>query len=104
MKVISVSNSKSNKLTYGKTYEVIGIEANSFRIVNDLNDPCLYEPSDFEISDPTEPLFWISSLGEDGERYAYPISWSSPGFFEDFHDHIAGVVKQFWQEYRQLYG
>ena len=104
MKVISMSSSKSNSLTYGKSYEVIGIEADSFRIVNDFNDPCLYEPSIFEISDPTEPPFWVSSLGDDGERYAYPSSWSSSGFFEDVHDHVAGVVAQFWQEYRQLYG
>ncbi len=104
MKVISAGNSESNSLTYGKSYEVIGIEADSYRIVNDLNDSCLYEPSHSEISDPTEPIFWVSSLGEDGERYAYPSSWSSPVFFEDFHDHIAAVVSQFWQEYRNLYG
>lgn|SRR3990167_6234270 len=104
MKVISIDNSKIGSLTYGKSYEVIGIEADSFRIVNDLNDPCLYETSHFEVSDPTEPSFWVSSLGEDGERYAYPSSWSSPGFFEDFHNHIPGVVAQFWQEYSRLYG
>jgi len=104
MKVIAIGNSASNSLTYGKSYEVIGIEADNFRIVNDLNDPCLYEASDFEISDPKEPLFWVSSFGEEGERYAYPDSWNSPGFFEDFHNHIESVVTQFWKEYKQLYG
>lgn len=85
-------------MTRGKTYEVIGIEGDCYRIVNDSSDPCLYEPSDFEVVDPSEPTFWVSEVGADGERYAYPIAWSSAGFFEDFHDQMPQVVTQFWSE------
>ena len=104
MKVALVNNLEYTNLIHEKLYEVIGIEADHFRIINDLNDPCLYDPSYFEITDPIEPIFWVSSNGEDGERYAYPAKWNSPGFFEDFHDQVAGIVTQFWQEYEQLYG
>ena len=91
-------------MTAGKEYTVIGIEADTYRIINDLNDPCLYEPLQCEIVDPTEPNFWVSELGEDGERYAYPLAWNRVGFFEDYHDRIQSVVDQFWQDCKRLYG
>lgn len=104
MKVIFVNSREHKSLTHGKLYEVIGIEADYYRIINDLNDPCLYEPAYFKVEDPAEPTFWVSSHGKDGERYAYPARWSSPGFFEDFHDQLESVVSQFWREYEHLYG
>jgi hypothetical protein len=90
-------------LTIGNEYEVIGIEADYYRIIDDKNEPILFDPSCFEIVDDTEPSFWISENGKDGERYCYPETWSSAGFFEDFFDDIPGVQEKFWQEYRQLY-
>lgn len=96
-------------LTIGKVYEVLGIEADDFRILNDPdskpygNDPVLFAPECFEVTDPSEPSFWTCSIGADGERYCYPPEWSSPGFFEDYHDGIEEVRKQFWEDLQRYY-
>jgi hypothetical protein len=45
-------------LTLGREYEVLGIEADSYRVLNDRNDPVLYEPAAFQVLDWSEPLFW----------------------------------------------
>ncbi|WP_444884612.1 hypothetical protein [Microbulbifer sp. PSTR4-B] len=91
-------------MTTGKEYIVLGIECDDYRIINDNNDPCLYEPSSFEVIDPTEPEFWVKEYGEDGERYAYPIEWNEAGFFEDYHDNNNSVVSKFWQDCKKYYG
>ena len=92
------------RMTIGKTYEVIGIEADSYRIIDDEFDPCLYKPSQFEILDSSEPDFWVSEIGEDKERYAYPFSWNKVSFFEDYHDGVQVVINQFWNDCGRLYG
>lgn len=91
-------------MTIGKVYVVIGIEADSYRIINDSQMPYLYDPSQFEMVEFDRPSFWVTEYGEDQEEYSYPSSWNSPGFFEDFHDGIKEVVCQFWAEYEALYG
>jgi hypothetical protein len=91
-------------MTIGKIYEVIGMEADSYRIVNDCNMPFLYDPKQFEIVSNCEPDFWVTKFGEGGERYAYPTTWNHAGFFEDFHDNVTEVVNQFWSEHKSLYG
>ena len=73
-------------LTIGNLYQVIGIEADDFRIINNDGSPYLYPACLFEIIDPHEPDDWITEFGEDGERYAYPAELNRPGFFEDYFD------------------
>ncbi len=63
---------QGSKMTIGKTYEVIGIEADYYRIVNDSYMPCLYNPNQFEIVDSSRPDFWISVFEEEDEEYSYP--------------------------------
>jgi len=90
-------------LTIGQTYEVLGLEADSYRLIDDTNQPYLFDPECFEIVDSIEPSFWVCRTGEEGERYCYPLEWDSPGFFEDFFDGKKDVIETFWQVYRQLY-
>ena len=90
-------------LTRGQIYVVIGIEADDYRIVDDYNDPCLYDPTCFELIDATEPEFWQCEMGAEGERYCYPHEYNQPGFFEDYHDGIPEVVSEFWAVYQKLY-
>ena len=72
-------------LLLGKHYEVIGIEADHFRIICETdNEPYLYPPDCFEIIDNSKPKFWKTEIGEDGEEYSYPSSWNQVGFFEDY--------------------
>jgi hypothetical protein len=95
-------------LTVGRTYEVLGIEADDYRLLSDeaasfANDPLLYPAKCFRILDANEPAFWVCTRGEDGERYAYPTEWNGRGFFERYHDRVHAVREQFWSDLRRLY-
>jgi hypothetical protein len=90
-------------LSIGREYVVIGIEGDWFRIVNDRNEPILYDPNVFTITDFSEPSFWTTEY-IDGERYSYPENWSCPGFFEDYHDGVLQVVAFFWKTHKEYFG
>lgn len=90
-------------LTVGKRYEVLGIEADDYRILNDRNDPVLHHPSGFRVMTAAEPAFWKSSLGSEMERYAYPEAWLLRGFFGKYHDGVREAREQFWDDLRTLY-
>jgi hypothetical protein len=94
-------NARYRDLTPGQPYVVIGIEGNHFRILNDAGRPYLYPPELFQALDPREPRDWVSELGEDGERYAYPAPLNGPGFFEDFFDDKPRAVRTFWRTVNQ---
>ncbi|MFP4355261.1 MAG: hypothetical protein ACLFUJ_09070 [Phycisphaerae bacterium] len=91
-------------LTPGKTYPVVGIEADEYRLVNDKKDPVLYPPDLFEVLDEQEPHCWIHSVGSEGERYAYPPELNTPGFFEDYHDGVHTAVSEFRRYMESLGG
>ncbi|HEV2381322.1 MAG TPA: hypothetical protein VG206_16195 [Terriglobia bacterium] len=84
-------------LTVRQPYVVIGIEADDYRILNDLGRPYLYSRDLFKVVDAREPDDWLSEYGEEGERYAYPAPLNAPGFFEDFFDDRSKAIKVFWR-------
>ena len=84
-------------LSAQRPYVVIGIEADYFRILNDQGRPFLYPARLFRIVDRREPDTWISEVGDEGERYAYPPPLNSVGFFEDFFDGHKRAVRTFWR-------
>ena len=84
-----------NNLIQGKHYLVIGIEADSYRIVDEVGEPYLYDSGAFKIIDPRESELWVSEIGEDGERYCYPKEWIKPGFFEDYFDNVPSAREVF---------
>ena len=90
-------NARHRVLTPGQPYVVIGVEADDYRILNDAGRPYLYPRGLFEVLDAREPGDWLSELGEDGERYAYPAPLNDPGFFEDFFDDKSKAVRIFWR-------
>lgn len=83
-------------LSEDQEYFVLGIEADNYRILNDLGKPYLYDSILFDVLDSTEPVDWITEFGEDGERYSYPAPLNTPGFFEDFFDQKPPQVSVFW--------
>jgi len=91
---------KKHFLTPGKVYEVIGIECDDYRIVNERQDhrlgldPVLYPPKIFILVDATEPSDWVSRI-EDGRRYAYPPELNAAGFWEDYHDGMPEAIMAF---------
>ncbi len=84
-------------LSEDQPYFVIGIEADSYRILNDSGKPYLYPPELFSVVDTSEPEDWVSENGEDGERYAYPVSLNTVGFFEDYFENKYEQISTFWQ-------
>jgi len=96
-------------LTVGREYEVLALYGEDYLILNDPetkpygNDPVLFHNSCFEITDPTEPNFWKCEFDEDGERCCCLPSWDSEGFFEDYHDEIREVKKQFWKDLEKYF-
>ena len=92
-----------HSLTVGGEYDVLGIEADDFRLLNDNGEPILYDLECFEVVDPTEPPFWKSVLGDEEERYAYPPGWGVPGFFEAWHDRDKLVRKVFTEQLAHWY-
>jgi hypothetical protein len=76
---------------------VIGIEADDFRVLNDVGRPYLYPSRLFAVIDWREPADWVTEFGDDGERYAYPPPLNKPGFFEDFFDDKPRAVSIFWR-------
>ena len=113
MKVIPIklrdSEGYTLSLSLDREYEVLGIEADSYRILTDPetepypNDPVLYDPDCFKIIDPQEPEFWSCHYGEGGERYCYPPEWKEVGFFEDYHDGVPEAREMFWDLLRTHY-
>jgi hypothetical protein len=89
--------SRYRDLTPDQPYLVIGIEADDYRLLNDQGRPFLYPQENFEVVDPREPDDWVSELGEDQERYAYPQPLNVCGFFEDFFDSKPEAVTTFWR-------
>lgn len=90
-------DSRFMDLTPEQPYVVLGIEADDFRILNDQGRPYLYPRNLFTVVEPREPEDWVSELGEDNERYAYPPPLNSSGFFEDYFDGKPDAVATFWQ-------
>ncbi len=84
-------------LTPGQPYLVLGIEADDLRILNDQGRPYLYPREIFTVVDAREPEDWVSEVGQDSERYAYPSPLNEAGFFEDYFDGKPEAVATFWR-------
>lgn len=94
---VAADRTHCSALSLGKEYEVLGIEADWLRLLNDRAEPVLYDPACFQVIDASEPVDW-ESMAEDGVRYAYPPGWGRPGFFEDWHDGVPEVRRQFSED------
>ena len=90
-------NSRYRDLSTRQPYMVIGIEADDFRVLNDTGRPFLYPARLFAVIDRREPADWVTEVGDDGERYAYPAPLNKSGFFEDFFDEKPRAVSTFWR-------
>jgi hypothetical protein len=93
----------SHSLTVSGEYEVLEVEADSLRLLTDGGEPVLFDPECFEVVDPAEPSFWISVVGDEGERYAYPPGWGVPGFFEAWHDGVEVIREVFAEQLAAWY-
>ncbi len=90
-------------LTVGGEYEVLGIECDMLRLLTDDGEPVLFDPECFEVTDSSEPSFWVERFPEEAERYSYPPEWGMQGFFEKWHDNVSGVRQLFAEQLARWY-
>ena len=97
--IVTLKREDSNwpDIAMGQPYVVLGIEADALRILNDQGRPYLYPREIFEILDSREPSDWVTELGDENERYAYPKALNEVGFFEDYFDGRPEVIATFWR-------
>lgn len=69
-----------------KIYEVIGIDHECFRIINEISEPILYPKGLFDIVDQNIPKEWVYDKYSDDEYYIDPPELSAKGFYEDYFD------------------
>ena len=69
VKLKATTVSQYTDLSEGQLHFVIGIEADDYRIINDLGKPYLYPANIFTVSDSRETQNWMTNYGEDGERF-----------------------------------
>lgn len=61
MKVKYLGETSFLELTHGKVYNVLSIEKDWYRIIDDSDDDYLYPPDEFEIVEPDDGTTPISS-------------------------------------------
>jgi hypothetical protein len=88
------SGGTSHELTRGAVYEVIGIEAGWYRVLNDAGAPVLYPTELFRVIERSRPEHWVTKRRE-GLEYAYAPELGRAGFFEDFFEGDLRAVREF---------
>jgi hypothetical protein len=74
-------------LTVGKEYEVIGLDDQYYRVLDDSGEPVLFPHTAFVVLDEQVPPDWVWQRYAEGDFYANPPELQGPGFYEDYFDH-----------------
>lgn len=82
-------------LTLGQEYVVIGLDHESYRIVDNKGEPILFPKDGFRILDDAIPQDWEWKRFSDDEYYADPPELGRPGFYEDYFDGRAEAREKF---------
>lgn len=102
MKVIPLTTENEFwSLTPGKEYVVIGLDHESYRILDDKGEPILFPKEGFEVADDTIPQNWIWDRVNEDEYYAGPKELETTGFYEDYFDGKREAVELFTEFLRK---
>jgi hypothetical protein len=82
-------------LTPGREYVVIGVDHESYRVVDDKGEPILFPKEGFRVVDDAIPQDWVWDRQGDDEYYGGPAALQIPGFYEDFFEGQREAVEQF---------
>jgi hypothetical protein len=86
--------SEHRRLSVGTVYDVVGLDSENFRVIDDSDQPFLYSKALFEIVDPSIPGDWITETRDD-VYYTDPPECAARGFYEDYFDGVASAVGAF---------
>lgn len=96
MKVVPINDHNEFwSLTPGKHYVVIGMDRESYRVVDDKGEPILFPKSGFQVIDGTIPADWVWDRHAQDEYYADAPEFAGRGFFEDYFDGKPEAVERF---------
>lgn len=95
MKVKLLNATKIQNLKIDKIYNVLGIEADFLRIIDEDGYPYLYPADIFIIVDQIAPDDWVTEFGDENEKYSYPVELNKVGFFEDYFDKKEYAINSF---------
>ncbi len=95
VRLLKTAATEFRDLSADVDYDVLGVEANHVRILNCDSQPYLYPLEIFLVVDPSIPEGWITTVGNDGETYSYPLELNDTGFFEDFFDRNPEAIARF---------
>jgi hypothetical protein len=96
MKTIPLkSDNEFWSLTPGKEYVVIGLDHESYRVLDDKGEPILFPKEGFQVVDHAIPEDWIWDRYSDDEYYAGPTELQLPGFYEDYFEGEPEARKMF---------
>ncbi len=82
-------------LRENKVYDVIGLDDENFRVIDEKGEPILYPKYLFVVIDDFVPSRWIKREYSDGEYFIDPPELSKRGFYEDYFDHKEYAIKLF---------
>ena len=85
-----------------KIYEVIGIDHDSYRVINEAGEPILYPKALFDVVEPSIPDSWIREEYAPDEYYIDPLELSKPGFYEDYFDGKSEAIATFQKFVKSL--
>ncbi len=87
-KIIAIVSKRTNgiSLVQGNDYQVIGILANDFQIVDESGEPSLYSKSYFIDFDVAVPQEWVFRHYSHDFYTCYPSEFSERAFFDRYHD------------------
>ncbi len=101
MKIRLKSNVKAPAhLTHRLIYQVLCVEDDMFRLLDDGGEPSLFECHLFEIVDESIPSDWVTQILSCDEKYSGPPRFLKAGYFEDVFDDVEEAVEYF-QRYLQ---
>lgn len=96
MKVQSrIFENKIPHIKPGMVYDVIGLNWEMYRIIDEGKMPALYPKEYFDVIDPAIPNEWIWKRFEGNTYYADPPELAEPGFFERWYEHEESARKIF---------
>lgn len=91
--VSKVTNRQS--LVQGCDYDVIALDDEYIRIVDQCGEPALYPRDYFLECDIAPPEGWVVHKSEDGEYHAFPPELDRLGLFEDYADGCSSAIELF---------
>lgn len=87
-------------LTEGRVYPVIGLTADSFRVIDDEGRPILYPKECFDLVDESVPADWKWKVYSEVEYYADPPELAGNDFYPALFREEEEAVRIF-EDYRR---